>query len=541
MKKAFRLGLCVFAAVMLLVVCYAAGAEAPAVKKLVADVKEIVLYANQAAPAAITISAEPEGASLEGITLSVKKEGVITAEAEENVIRVSPVSAGTTALTVEAGKAKLNLSVKVLVPVESVTLSRKDEVVPRKKIRFSSVVEPKNAGNKNVEWFLEGSDLATIDQNGVLSVSADCPPGAKLTVRCRALGSGIPVETAEEIDVGLPLSQQERKGYEQLKALPLPGPLQQVTADGRSWHEDFGLPEVAKFSTVLLENNYLYVETDRDVAHISIDEYTADWNSVAYMITERREKNKAGLQLVNPQQNLVIVTVFEDLEVNGKKQENYSQSYTLCLEPLSLTAKAQQNCSDADGEAWAPYQKKNKKDIRLQAYILPDGLTTYVHYYFEDKAGTLGMSANFDNEGMFTDASVSRSSASGNVYSSVMTDSTGEGYFYRLGSESYGFDMKRINYDPAEKTSHYYDQKYPGKDLSDPAVHIWILDLIISHSGTNEVFATTEDLFVHMEDGTVQMNTGIEDLNGKPFPWPYLADLISPDTFAYPCITAAGE
>lgn len=537
MKKARKTVLLVLAAVMLLVVSCASGEEAPAVKKLVADLKEVVLYANQAEPAAVTITAEPEGASLEGLVLGVKKEGVITAEAEGNVIRVLPVSAGNTSLTVEAGKAKLSLPVKVLMPVESVTLSRKGDVVPGKKIPFTAAFEPKNAGNKQVEWSLEETELAEINKKGMLSVSADCPPGTKLTVRCRALGSGIPVETAEEIEVGLPLSQQERKGFEQLKELALPGPLQHVTTDGRSWHEDFGLPEVAKISSVSLVGKLLTVETDRDVAHIDITEYDADGYIKAHEITERRDRNKASLQLVNPQQNRVRVLIYEDLEVNGKKETNYTHSYILQLEPLSLKASGDKKYSDADGEAWAPYQKKNKKLIRLAAEVCPDGLTKYVHYYFENKTGHLSMSANFNDEGEYLDASVMRTPASGNIRSSVMMDSTGEGYYYRLIFDYYGFDMQRVNYDP--KNKEYYAQKYPGKELDDPAVHIWILCMIIDHTGKPKVFATTEDLFVHMEDGTVRMNTEIQDLNGKPFPWPFLADLVNPNTLAYPFITPA--
>lgn len=542
MKKARKTCLLVLTAVLLLVISCAAGEETPAVKKLTADLKEIVLYANQAEPATVTITAEPDGASPEGLALGVKKEGIITAEAEGNVIRVLPVSAGSTTLTVETGKAKLNLPVKVLVPVESVTLSRKGDVLPGKKIQFTSVFEPKNAGNKQAEWSLEETEFAEISKNGTLSVSADCPPGTKLTVRCRALGSGIPVETAEEIEVGLPLSQQQRKGYEQLKEIPLPRPLQHVSTDGRSWHEEFSLPEVAKISSVSLNGNVLQVETDRDVAHIDITEYDADWHIKANVTTGRSERNKAGLQLVKPQQNLVIVTIFEDLEVNGKKETNYTHSYALNPEPLSLKARPNQMFSDADGEAWAPYQKKNKQNLRLEAGICPDGLTKYVHYFFEARTGSLSVSANFSDEGEYMDGSVCRCSASGDISSDVIMDSTGEGYYYRLISDSYSYDMSRVNYDLCtDTTKQHYAQYYPGKDLDDPAVHIWVLDPIINHTGTPQVFATKEDLFVHMEDGTVQMNTKIQDLNGNPFPWPFLADLVDPDTFAYPFITPAAE
>ena len=518
MKKRCKTVMAALAAALLFV-SFSSAEEAPALKKLNADVKELILYANQTEPASVTLAAEPEGASLEGLALNVKKEGIITAAAEGNVIRVLPVSAGSTTLTAEAGKVKLNLNVKVLVPAEAVTLSRKGDVAPGKKVKFTAAVEPKNAGNKNVEWSVEGTDLAEMDKNGTLSISADCRPGTRLTVRCCALGSGSPVEAAEELIVGLPLTPQTRKGLQQLNELPIPGPLLHPTADGSTWHEDFGLPEIAKVSFLSLENNLLKVKTDRNVSHIYIAEYDESWNTFAYVTTERLEGNKAELQLVNPQEHRVDVIIMEDLEVNGKMEENYSQGYKLCLEPLSLKAEAKQMGSDADGDAWAPYQMKNKKIKRLLAEIYPDGRTKNARYTFQAKNGELQISASFDEEGMLKDAYVLRYSASADEQASTSLNKDGTVKTYQISMDRYGYRLEMED--------------------SGSGIFVWNLEEIVDGTGTRSHFRTREELFTHLEDGTVLMNTVAKDTNGEPFPWPFLADLVGPNTFAYPLIAPA--
>ncbi|MBO7664044.1 MAG: hypothetical protein J6U01_11820 [Clostridia bacterium] len=127
-------------------------------KKITADVKEVVLYANQAGPAVVNLSPSPEDASLEDLTVIVKKEEICTAVLDGTQLLVSPAAAGKTSVSVTDGKKKLVLPVKVLEPVTGLSLTVKGKAVPGGKLTFTPAVEPKNAADRQVEWSLEGGD-----------------------------------------------------------------------------------------------------------------------------------------------------------------------------------------------------------------------------------------------------------------------------------------------------------------------------------------------------------------------------------------------
>ena len=75
-------------------------------------------------------------------------------------------------------------------------------VKPGGSVTVTAVLQPKTAGNKNVEWSLDvGEDIATIDAKGKVKISKDAASGTKITVTCKALGAPEPVTATTVIEI----------------------------------------------------------------------------------------------------------------------------------------------------------------------------------------------------------------------------------------------------------------------------------------------------------------------------------------------------
>ena len=116
---------------------------------------------------------------------------------------ISPLGAGSGMLTVAApGGRRTSLKITVLIPVESVELTRKGDAVPGAKISYTAAVLPKNAANRKVSWSVDVSpDIASISSAGKLTISKEAPVGTQITVTCTAPGAPEPVIVSETLTV----------------------------------------------------------------------------------------------------------------------------------------------------------------------------------------------------------------------------------------------------------------------------------------------------------------------------------------------------
>ena len=66
----------------------------------------------------------------------------------------------------------------------------------------SAALEPKKAGNKNLEWSLDVDEtVATINAKGQVKIAKEAAAGTVITVTCKALGAPEPVVSTLAITV----------------------------------------------------------------------------------------------------------------------------------------------------------------------------------------------------------------------------------------------------------------------------------------------------------------------------------------------------
>ena len=536
--------------VFVLLLCsalFSLSAAEPAVqlKKITADVKEIVLYTNQVDPAVVNLAADPEDASLEGMELTVKKEGICSAELQGATLRVLPVSAGKTVLTVTVGKKKLDLAVKVLEPVTGLTLSSNGSPVPGGKVTFTAALEPKNAPNKQVEWSLEGGDgLISLDAKGRLTVARDCPIGTAYTVKCRALGSGVPVEAEISGSISMNLPKDVKTAFENFKNLPLPEPLQNLSLSGKGWIPATEIPQLAGIETVELTDNVLYIKTDRDIQNIFIvecDNYMnpstvyGEYNS--HSDDKIRSRCEARFQLQDPEKHHVIVTVFEDIEVNGKMQD-FSLLYRLKLNPARLEPGTTNVYRILDLADYPPYTAKTASCHDLSANVYPDGSVSWIYYRFgNDPTGLIHFQAQFNNNRLSDSICLSRSILQDDVYADTWISVKGQMTMMTMSKIGLFFCRLRES-EPSHFKLVTLKQKYPELEEYEGELHAWTIELQYTGCADQELeFITAGDLFTHEVDGSMVFHPDILDVSGNPFPWTFLEELIGPNTFGYPHFT----
>lgn len=535
--------------VLILLCCgalFASSAAESAVqlKKITADVKEIVLYANQADPVVVHLAADPEDASLEGMALTVKKEGICTAELQGTEIRVLPVAAGKTALTVTVGKKKLDLPVKVLVPVTGLSLTAKGNSVAGGKVTYTAVIEPKNAANKQVEWSLEGDDgLITINGKGVLSIDSGCPRGTTYTVKCRALGTGIPVEAEISGYVALNLPQDVKAAFNHFKELPVPEPLRHLSLSGKGWIPSTEIPSLTGFEVLELTDNELYIKTERDITNIYIVEanrydnpsqFYGDYNSQSDL--KIRSRREARFRLHDPERHAVQVYVSEDVEMNGKKQ-NFTQGYKLKLNPLRLEASTSSVYRIVNLNDFPPYTAKTTSCHDYSADVYPDGSVSFVYYRFGSAAGELHFQGHFKENQTPSDIWLSRAILQEDVSADVWLTPKGEINMLTMEKMDLFFCRFKVT-EVGQSRLASLRKQYPELENYNGPVHLWTVNLNTSGQLDQTLqFFTTGDLFTHEEDCTMVFHPEVTDLGGNPFPWRFLEELIGPNTFAYPFFT----
>lgn len=176
----------------------------PVISAVVLDPAEVFFYTGIEAEQTVKATLDPSSVPPKGVTWTPAKEGIVEiTEVEDGVVTLKPVGAGKTTIAVKepSGKnAKLNVS--VVNPVTALTLEGKGKTAPGGTVTVKAALEPKAAGNKNIEWSLNvGEDIATVNAKGQVKISKTAPEGTKVVVTCKALGAPEPISAAYEFEV----------------------------------------------------------------------------------------------------------------------------------------------------------------------------------------------------------------------------------------------------------------------------------------------------------------------------------------------------
>lgn len=526
-------------------VCGLAEGESPALKKIVPDVKAVKIFADAAEPETVTFSASPEGAVISEPVCSSKPEGIIEARwTGENRVEILPLKAGKTTLTVAAGKAKATVSVTVLQPVTSVTLSCDQMPGAGRTLQIRAETEPKNAADKTLEWSVKaGYGTIKIDQNGRLTIPERVAPGTAVTVRCKALGTAGDVEAVLNLTTFVSLPE----GYEQavavMKQYPLPEALQNLSTEGRDWIPADTVPVLTGIQEVTLEDNELYIVTEKDVANIYVGECSKNGNTWYMDYNSQhdgkiRTKHEARVTIQNAKSHKVIVSVNEYATVRGKRQL-VGGTYQLKTNPVRLEPQGSDYQMDLKPEDYPPYTNKTAAYCNLQCEIYPDGRPLRAGYHFDGRQCSFQVYGNFDPKtGKMKECTLNRWYFSGgtDVCAEVKADGNGSLAavdFQVPSSFAYVFTNGKNDSDIRKRAKTMYH----GVDLDAEGIEIWSIDVLedMNKGWITKTFVCDEPLFTRQEDGSLALNVELKDVKGHDFPYPYLKDFMDSALFSMPC------
>lgn len=165
-----------------------------------ADVTRYPLFVNLAIPVAIgcnqpiTALTVPETASPELLTWSSKNEDIATVDENGIVTGVSKGIATITATTTTWNQSSIFIDVyepeSVPVAVSSITIDPMviDKAVVGDKIQLEATVLPENADDKTVTWSSSNENAATVDADGLVTITA---PGTAVITATANDGSGV--------------------------------------------------------------------------------------------------------------------------------------------------------------------------------------------------------------------------------------------------------------------------------------------------------------------------------------------------------------
>ena len=168
----------------------------PPIQKVETDPKEVTLYTGSDQPVTVRAVVTPESVPPVGLIWQAKKEGIVEiVPGEDGTAAFKALTEGKTQVTVkEPGGKSAVVKVNVVEPVTEVTLSAKGKAVAGKTVTVSAALEPKKAGNKNLEWSLDVDEsVATINAKGQVKIAKEAAAGTVITVTCKALGAPEPV------------------------------------------------------------------------------------------------------------------------------------------------------------------------------------------------------------------------------------------------------------------------------------------------------------------------------------------------------------
>ena len=522
-----------------------AEGETPELKKIAPDRNAVKIYADALVPEVVTLSASPEGAVIGEPECSCKPEGIIEARyAGENRVEILPLKVGKATLTVNAGSKKATVNVTVLQPVTSVAISCEQLASAGRTLQFKAVAEPKNAADKTLEWSVKAK-YATIkiDQNGRLTIPENIAPGIEITVRCRALGAGGEVEAVRTLTTLPPLPDGFEQAVAELKQYPLPEKLRNLSTDGRDWIPQDTVPALTGIREVTLEDNVLYVATEKDVANIYIAETDKSGNKCYQEYNSQgdrkiKTKNEARLSIQNVKNHQVSVSVIEYVTIRGKKQM-VSGWYKLKTNPVRLEPQSSDYQIDLKPGDYPPCTAKTVKYCNLQCEIYPDGRPLRAEYHFDSDKGSFQIRATFDPKtGKLKECELTRSYFDGktDLAADVKADSSGSLTFVDIQVPSrFAYLFRNGKNDQNIRKSA--KKMYPGADLDAEGIEIWSLEVLedMKNGWVTKTFVCDEPLFIRQEDGSLALNAEVKDVKGHDFPFSHLSALMDPALFSLPC------
>ena len=176
----------------------------PIISKVNIEPAELFFYVGTDDPQTVKASLEPDTVPPMGLTWTPAKAGVAEiSEVEDGVVSIKPLAAGKTTVAVkEPGGKNAKLTISVVEPVESVELTLKGNAKPGGSVAVTATLQPKQAGNKNLEWSLDvGEEIATINAKGQVKISKEAASGTIITVICTALGAPEPIVSTIQIEI----------------------------------------------------------------------------------------------------------------------------------------------------------------------------------------------------------------------------------------------------------------------------------------------------------------------------------------------------
>ena len=168
----------------------------PATKNLSVEPKELNFYVGTNDPQTVRAVFEPATVPPTGLTWTpAKKDTVEIVPGEDGTAVISPLAAGKINVTVkEPGGKSAVLKVNILQPVTGLTLATKSKVKAGGTVAVTAALEPKNPGNKTLEWSVDVDEtVATVNQKGQVKIAKTAASGTVITVTCKALGAPEPI------------------------------------------------------------------------------------------------------------------------------------------------------------------------------------------------------------------------------------------------------------------------------------------------------------------------------------------------------------
>ena len=176
----------------------------PAVKKITADPSKVFLYVGSDKEVTVQAALEPDTLPLDGITWTMKKQGVAEmTPGEDGTASFRALNAGIMQVTLQApGGKSAAVTVNVVEPVTALTLKARGVAEPGKTVTVIASPEPVKAGNKAVEWSLDVDEsIAAVNAKGQVAITKAAQTGTVIKVTCKALGAPEPVVATLEITV----------------------------------------------------------------------------------------------------------------------------------------------------------------------------------------------------------------------------------------------------------------------------------------------------------------------------------------------------
>ena len=170
-----------------------------AVSKNIIDVSSVTLDKSslelvKGAEATLSATVKPDDATNKTVTWSTTDADVATVENG----KVKAVGGGSATITAKAGDKSASCTVKVTVPVSSVSLDKTTlDMTEGDQTRLVATVNPADATDKAVVWSTDKADIATVDPAG--KVTAVAPGSATITVKAGDKSASCTVQVARRI------------------------------------------------------------------------------------------------------------------------------------------------------------------------------------------------------------------------------------------------------------------------------------------------------------------------------------------------------